>query len=490
MERNRVPVKSLFVQAGAAGAAIMLSACGAGSSSTTDKYDPARMDLKPVAAKLSNERHTGAFAEGGAISIVPDIKPLDAAAVKTIRLDTTHKIIEIAPGVKFSAWTFGDHVPGPVIRARVGDKIKFSMTNRSDEPMPGVRLTAAPMMHSMDFHAAMVSPQDKYRSIAPGQTLDFEFTLNYAGVFMYHCGTPMILEHTASGMYGALVVEPKEGYPTKVDREYVVVQSEFYVKPDPARHMVDGHVLNVLDNDKLRAAQPSYTVFNGMHNGIVRNPLPAKPGERVRLFVMNVGPSKTSSFHVVGTIFDRVWIEGNPDNQFRGMQTVLLGSSNSAIVEFMIPEAGQYIMVDHHFANASQGAIGLVNAGGKPEEKGDIEHHNMPATATPGDPAAVQGKLDFESKCLACHSIGGGKKLGPDLDGVTRRRTDAWLARWLKSPEKMLAVDTHAKALLKEFNDVPMPNQNLTEKEIAQYLKYFHWADEQRKHAVAGGEKK
>ena len=128
------------------------------------------------------------------------LKPLDPAAVKEIRLDTIHKIIEIAPGVKYSAWTFGDQVPGPTVRARVGDRIRFTMTNRRAEAVPGVHLTAAPMMHSMDFHAAMVSPQDKYRSIAPGQTIEFEFTANYPGVFMYHCGTPMILEHIASGM--------------------------------------------------------------------------------------------------------------------------------------------------------------------------------------------------------------------------------------------------------------------------------------------------
>src|SRR3546814_3116477 len=118
---------------------------------------------------------------------------------------------------------------------------------------------------------------------------------------------------------------------------------------------------------------------------MVRAPLTAKPGERVRLYVLNAGPSNTSSFHVVGTIFDRVWLDGNPDNQLRGMQTVLLGSSGSAIVEFIIPEAGSYVMVDHHFANASQGAIGVIDAGGKPED--GIEHHNVPATATPTDPA-------------------------------------------------------------------------------------------------------
>lgn len=458
--------------------ALLLAACGPSAEAPADNYAPAKMDLKPTPAKVSTERHQGAFAEGAALSLGPELKPLDPAPVKTIRLDTVHKIVEIAPGIKFSAWTFGNQLPGPTVRARVGDKIRFAMTNRSDETMPGVQLVAAPMMHSMDFHAAMVSPQDKYRSVAPGQTIEFEFTLNYPGVFMYHCGTPMILEHIASGMYGAVVVEPRNGYPTKADREYVVIQSEIYAKPDPERRQVAGSPLYVLDTDNLKKAMPNYTVFNGIHNGMVKNPLPAKPGERVRLFVLNVGPSKTSSFHVVGTIFDRVWLDGNPDNQLRGMQTVLLGSSNSAIVEFMIPEEGDYIMVDHHFANASQGAIGLISASRKPLAN-EIEHHNMPATATPNNPLAVAGKLAFESKCLACHTIGAGKKIGPDLAGVSKRRSESWLANWLKAPEKMLQSDPDAQMLLKAFNNLPMPNQNLSETEIKQFIAYFKWADAQ-----------
>lgn len=456
----------------------VLAACEKAPPPAPAPADPyGNVELKSPPAKVTNERHKGAFAEGPALSMGAALKPLDPSPVKTVRLDTTHKIIDVAPGVKYSAWTFGDQVPGPTIRARVGDRIRFVMTNRSDEPVPGVRITQAPMMHSMDFHAAMVSPQDKYRSIAPGQSIEFEFVANYPGVFMYHCGTPMVLEHIASGMYGAVVVEPRGGYPTRVDREYVVIQSEFYAAPDPQKRRVDGVPLHVLDGPRLRAAQPTHTVFNGVHNGMVTAPLAAKPGERVRLYVLNVGPSKTSSFHVVGTIFDRVWFEGNPDNQFRGMQTVLLGSSNSAIVEFMIPEPGSYIMVDHHFANASQGAVGLIEAGVKAEEAA-TEHHNLAASAVPPDPEAARAKTDFESKCVACHAIAGGegKKLGPDLAGVTKRRTEDWLARFLRSPEQMLATDPIAKELLGRYK-VPMPNQNLSEAEIRGYVKYFRFID-------------
>src|SRR5262245_13671251 len=456
----------------AAGLAVLLLGC----SPKSDPYDESKMTYKSEPAVLSDTRHTGPFLQGDALSIVPSAGKLGQDAVKTIQIDVVDRVIEIAPGVNFNAWTFGGHVPGPVVRARVGDHIRFSMTNRSDETMPGIASFGMPMMHSMDFHAAMVSPQDKYRSIAPGQTISFEFTLNYPGVFMYHCGTPMILEHIASGMYGMLIAEPREGYPTRVDREYAVVQSEFYPRPDPRRRTVDGKPLYVLDTDKVRTKASTYTVFNGAYNTMVDHPLPAKPGERVRLYVLNVGPSNTSSFHVVGTIFDRVWIDGNPDNQFRGMQPVLLPSSGSAIVEFRIPESGKYVMVDHHFANASQGAIGVIDATGGAEATPPepLEHHNIAATASPSDPEALQGKMMFDTRCLACHTIGRGPAIGPDLLGVTERREARWITSWLHSPEDVLAKDDTAKALLSRFK-VPMPNQNLSDVEIARLLKYLKW---------------
>ena len=138
----------------------------------------------------------------------------------------------------------------------------------------------------------------------------------------------------------------------------------------------------------------------------------------------------------------------------------------------MIPEAGLYIMVDHHFAN-SQGAR-PISTEAKPRSSAS-QHRGLGRRLIRG----VRGKLDFESKCLACHSIGEGKKVGPDLAGVTKRRSDAWLARWLKAPEKMLESDADAKAMLKEFNNLPMPNQSLGDAEIKQYIKYFHWIDAQ-----------
>jgi nitrite reductase (NO-forming) len=137
-------------------------------------------------------------------------------------------------------------------------------------------------------------------------------------------------------------------------------------------------------------------------------------------------------------------------------------------------------MVDHHFANASQGAIGLISTLDQPKAV-DLEHHNMEASSVPSNPFAADGKMAFETKCLACHSIGQGKKLGPDLVGVTQRRTDPWLMQWLAEPEKMLLSDASAKAMLKEYNNIPMPNQGLSKKEISQYLAYFHWIDDQAK---------
>jgi len=464
---------------------------------------------KPAAAESTpavvvDEDRSGPYATGRSLSFDAALQPLDPSPVKEVRLDASNRLIDLAPGIKYAAWTLGDSVPGPTVRARVGDKIRFSMTNRTNVTSPKLRI-AAPMLHSMDFHSAMGSPQDLFHSIAPGQTISFEFTPTYPGVFMYHCVTPPMVDHVASGMYGMTVVEPKGGWPTRVDREYVIIQGDFYAKPDPEKRKVDNLPVYVLDKDKALARTPTQVVFNGRFNGMVDKPLVARPGERIRLYVLNVGPGSGSSFHIVGSIFDRVWMGGNPANEMRGLQTVDLGASSSAIVELPVPEKGDYIMVDHYFANASLGAIGLIGVSDKVPLPGQVaeppkaevpapelarvvmtEHQHEPAKdgkeapkpgTTINDPEAAKGKLAFESKCVLCHSMGGGKKVGPDLQGVTKRHPDAWLTRWLLDTEKMQKSDPEAKDLVAKYR-MPMPNPGLKATEVRDLLKFFHWSDQ------------
>lgn len=194
------------------------------------------------------------FFDGGAVTLLPEVKPVPQETVHHVRLDVTHKVVEVFDNVKMGLWTFGGDAPGPTIHVRQGDKVVFTLNNRSSEQAA----ITLPMPHSIDFHAAMVSPQDKYRTIDPGQSLTFEWIANYPGVYMYHCATTMVLQHLAKGMYGMTIVEPKDGYPTKADREYALVQSEFYPKEQPE---ADG----TYDTDMaaVEKKQPTYVTFNG-----------------------------------------------------------------------------------------------------------------------------------------------------------------------------------------------------------------------------------
>ncbi|MCP1727289.1 nitrite reductase (NO-forming) [Natronospira proteinivora] len=331
-------------------------------------------------ARVFEEDYDGPPVVGETMTALPHLAPLTHEGNKTheVRLDTFAQKIEVANGKTFNAWTFGGTVPGPTLHVREGDRVVFTMKNRSDEmvsvtePVPGgspffsqlnennylkTEPAVSPMPHSMDFHSGTVAADDKWRTIPPGQSIEFEWVANYPGVFMYHCGTPSVLMHTAMGQYGAVVVSPKEGYDTddQVDREYVIVQSEYYLRKHGDEYRYD-HTAAMNRN-------PSQVVFNGHVNALNSEPLRANAGERVRLYLMNAGPNDTSSFHVIGAIFDRVWYEGNRENEWRGMQTVLLGASNSAVVEFIVPEEGSYKLVDHEFADAERGAAGTLIAG-------------------------------------------------------------------------------------------------------------------------------
>ena len=332
----------------------------------------------PRAQVYETTKTGGALVEGDAVTYLPHVAPLKPGnRSHDVRLDIVAQEIEVAPDVRYLAWTFGGSVPGPVIHVRQGDRIHFEMRNRSAERVsitapdksdaPFVQQLAAlnvqnatpavaPMHHSIDFHAATVAADDKWRMIMPGQSIKFEFVANYPGVYMYHCGVPPVLQHVAMGQYGIVIVSPREGYDTDEEavNRYAVVQSEFYLKPGGENGLYE------LDYEAALRKQPSHVVFNGHANALTAHPLTAKVGERVRLYFHNVGPNDQASTHVIGAIFDRVWYEGNPKNEWRGMQTALIGSSNGAVLEFIAPEEGRYVLVDHEFADASKGAVGQI----------------------------------------------------------------------------------------------------------------------------------
>lgn len=312
------------------------------------------MVLGAPKAVVTNQPDNGP--QKGPLAYGPNVPKLQEGDTVEVRIDVTHKLFQVKKGVSFTGWLFGDSLPGPILRVRVGQTIKFTMTDRTLDTMKNMTMSMnmKPMPHSIDFHAAMVNPEDKYRSIFPGETIHFTWTANYPGVFMYHCGTPMVLLHMISGMVGMVIVEPRDGFPGKVDREIALVQNEYYLKNE-------GDVF-VPDTVIALKRQPTAVAFNGKVGQYVIKPIKAKAGERIRLFFLNVGPNNISSFHVIGTIFDKVWQDGNPANQLVGMQAVLVGPAQGSIMEFVLPEKGHYTFVDHSFANAEMGAAGVITA--------------------------------------------------------------------------------------------------------------------------------
>ncbi len=272
---------------------------------------------------------------------LPALLPLvpGTTNVRTLELVTTDRTVTIADGVRFAAWTFGDTVPGPVVHVKQGDAVKFVLTNRGA------------MAHSIDFHAAQTPPNENYVDVKPNMSRSFDWKAEYPGVFMYHCGSPLVIAHMASGMYGAVVVDPATPLPPA--HEYVLVQSEFYVTGTP------GDVQQV-DVTKVLSGQPDYVVFNGYANQYKDAPLTAKVGERVRIYIVNAGPNDFSAFHVIGTIFENAYADGNTANAQHGMQTVTIPPGGGYMVEFTIPNPGTYAFVTHSFSGVNKGAVGVL----------------------------------------------------------------------------------------------------------------------------------
>ncbi len=273
---------------------------------------------------------------------------LPEGQVHDIDLVITESKMTVAKGFVQSVWTFGGTVPGPVIRVTVGDTIRVHLKNPAESQLP----------HSIDFHSSQVAWNDEMTSIDPGQEKVYEWTADYAGVWMYHCGTPPALHHISNGMYGMVIVEPKGGLP-KVDKEFALVQSEWYLG-------AQGEITS-LEKAAAAAPAPDYVVFNGVASQYLDAPLKVETGERVRIFVLDAGPSIDSSFHIVGTIFDTVTkegihlVKGNDGNW--GSQAMDLSPAQGGIVEFTTAEDGLYPIVTHAFNFVGRGALGLIQAG-------------------------------------------------------------------------------------------------------------------------------
>jgi len=277
------------------------------------------------------------------------VSPVSDPAVKEFVIPITHDTIEIAKGVKYEGWTFGGTVPGPVIRVREGDQVRIKVVNKS------------PMPHSIDFHSARIPANIAYRTITTGDTVSFEFTARDPGAYMVHCGTPPVTMHIMQGMYFAIIVDPKGGWGTKADKEFVLVQSEFYTKKDS----VSGAVTP--DWQGAMAKNASYVVFNGRAGQYKDTPLAVDVGDRVRLYVVNAGPSFRSDFHIVGAVFDRVYPDGNPDNVLERVQTYTVPAGGGVVFETVFEKGasgeGLYPFVTHSFADAEKGAVGIIRVG-------------------------------------------------------------------------------------------------------------------------------
>lgn len=326
---------------------LLLSACGENSvkNKETDKNDETETTL--AAENTSAEKEAPGPHEGINQEPVPMKMERDGTDVY-VEMTTQITDIEIAPGNIYKAWTFNGEAPGPLIVIEEGDTLHIELDNM-DPVIP----------HSIDLHAVHTNPEEGFADIEPNESGAFTFPTSSPGVFMYHCATDPVLSHIANGMHGVIIVKPKDGFPTdqEIDKEYVLIQNEWY-KYNDLDDMTNGVPSQVVFSAKaLHEGQPN---TNGTTTALKDEPLTAKAGEKVRIYINNVGPNEVSSFHVIGTIMEDVYIDGNPANHYEGMQTVMLPASGGAVVEFTLKEPGTYPFVTHQFNHATKGAVGTI----------------------------------------------------------------------------------------------------------------------------------
>jgi len=406
-------------------------------------------------------------------NVPPPITRRNAAHV-TVKLEVKEVVKRLADGVDYTFWTFGGSVPGKFIRIREGDEVEFHLLNHPDNKMP----------HNIDLHAVTGPGGGAAASFtAPGHDTRFSFKALNRGLYVYHCATAPVGMHIGNGMYGLILVEPAEGMP-KVDREYYVMQGDFYTK---GKNGQPG--LQPFDMEKAVREQPEYVVFNGAVGSITGdNALKAKVGESVRLYMGNGGPNLVSSFHIIGEIFDKVFVEGGTLEN-HNVQTTLIPAGGAAIVEFKCEAPGTFILVDHSiFRTFNKGSLGMLKVEGADEKlvysgkQSDEVYQPEGAAIQSVDggapvqaPAATKaerherGERIFKNVCAACHQQSGQGIPGafPPLAGSDFLNADKTRAI------KVVSTGLEGRIIVngKEYNS-QMPSLNLSDEDVANALTY------------------
>ena len=330
-----------------ASAAILASASLTGCTTRADaaEHEDAAVPVRALPPIVGEEI--------AALTLAPNVPaPITrrhATRVK-VELETIEKTMKLANGVDYTFWTFGGQVPGNFIRVREGDLVEFTLKNHHESKVP----------HNIDLHAVTGPGGGAAATLTiPGGESVFTFRALNPGLYIYHCAVSPVPMHIGNGMYGLILVEPAEGLP-KVDRELYVVQSEFYAKPgEPGQP-------HTIDMEKGAMEQPTHVVFNGAVDALTGDNAPqVKVGETVRLFVGNGGPNLSSSFHVIGEVFDNVYGEGGIDVTQRNVQTTMIPAGGSAVVEFRAEKTGTLVLVDHAIFRAfNKGALAMIKVVG------------------------------------------------------------------------------------------------------------------------------
>jgi nitrite reductase (NO-forming) len=305
---------------------------GSDAGPTANAWRHAGRDAEPSAA--------GALATAARLErFDPRLPPLSPQRTLRLHFHAREAPIRIADDEVVAGWTFDGNIPAPIVHCRVGDTVEVILTNEVAMP------------HSMDFHAAQVDPKVALRSVLEGRSGTYRFSPKYAGVFLYHCGTAPVLMHMGAGMYGAVVVSPREPLPRA--KEFVLLQSEFYLGT-----ATNG--VRPFDYQKMLSTLPDYVVFNGRPNQYTREPIRVSAGDRVRFWIVNAGPTHPCAFHIVGEQFETVYLGAPPLNAIHGVQTFSVPPGGGMCFEVVTDVPGEFPFVNHAFGHGQKGSIGYL----------------------------------------------------------------------------------------------------------------------------------